>query len=795
MRIKSYENGGYKKKDDISSGGAMTGPLYLYELPPEKDMEAITKQYVDSMLSSFSADKFTSGTLPVGRLPGFAGDITSTNGSNVLSLKNNIVTPGIYTKIAVNDKGLVVDGFALSTSDVPDIDWSKVDSDRPVTLAGYGITDAISKSGGEITGNLTLSADPTNDEQLASKQYSDTKTLSSGELEIGDMIAKAVSENTPGFLRCNGASVSRDVYGPLYAVIGDTYGVTLITNSGKPWRSQYQLNTSQTDAVTGWATGTALPGILTHSQAIVTKNRVYLVGGRNSAGTPVATVYTAAINADGTLGAWTTGTSLPGALANSQAVVVKNRAYLLGGVDTNGITSVIYVAPINADGTLGTWVSNAVTVTTNISGTNTITIPAGVTTLNVIGRGGTGTSTSVMTDPGQPYIAGSSTYSWVYYGTSGPGGSYSATQPPIYSYPPGDPAAYPGSDTVIWTSWDSTTKMGEQQTWRSTVTGTSGGQPYIPPTYSTTTTTGASSTFTINGTTYTYPGGNGGAATPILTVINLTGAAPVTANYSIASGVTSTVYYFDAGSAGTQGVVLPGPLANSQALITNDRLYMFGGTNTNNGTSTSIVYTSKIQEDGSLGLWEGGTSLPQPLSSAQAISTNNKIYLLGGYNSTTNSNTNAVYYATIGSDGVLNNWVTATNLPAMIAGHQAIVTKNRVQIFGGKTTAGASINSSYSAPINADGTIGTWATATNLSVAFTNTQAVITSSKIYLLGGTTSTPVANVYVAPMTGGLNDYSPYYNGTFAGVDTSTFVLPDLSTKELAGTYTYIKYIPKA
>lgn len=53
MRIKSYENGGYKKKDDISSGGAMTGPLYLYGLPPEKDMEAITKQYVDSMFLPF----------------------------------------------------------------------------------------------------------------------------------------------------------------------------------------------------------------------------------------------------------------------------------------------------------------------------------------------------------------------------------------------------------------------------------------------------------------------------------------------------------------------------------------------------------------------------------------------------------------------------------------------------------------------------------------------------------------------------------------------------------------------
>ena len=45
----------------------------------------------------------------------------------------------------------------------------------------------------------------------------------------------------------------------------------------------------------------------------------------------VSTVYTAPINADGTLGTWTTGTSLPSVLCSSQAIVTKNRVYLLGG--------------------------------------------------------------------------------------------------------------------------------------------------------------------------------------------------------------------------------------------------------------------------------------------------------------------------------------------------------------------------------------------------------------------------------------------------------------------------------
>ena len=64
------------------------------------------------------------------------------------------------------------------------------------------------------------------------------------------------------------------------------------------------------------------------SQAIVTSNRVYLLGGINGS---VSTVYTAPINEDGTLGAWTTATSLPGSFRYSQAVVTSNRVYLLGG--------------------------------------------------------------------------------------------------------------------------------------------------------------------------------------------------------------------------------------------------------------------------------------------------------------------------------------------------------------------------------------------------------------------------------------------------------------------------------
>ena len=94
-----------------------------------------------------------------------------------------------------------------------------------------------------------------------------------------------------------------------------------------------------------WTTGTSLPDTVAHSQAIVTSSKVYLLGGYNGSDYS-STVYTAPINSDGTLGAWTTGTSLPDTVAYSQAIVTSSKVYLLGGYNCS-YSSTVYTAPIN----------------------------------------------------------------------------------------------------------------------------------------------------------------------------------------------------------------------------------------------------------------------------------------------------------------------------------------------------------------------------------------------------------------------------------------------------------------
>ncbi len=178
------------------------------------------------------------------------------------------------------------------------------------------------------------------------------QTIADLAINTGAIVAFPYGKNPLNSLLCDGSLVSKAVYNTLYDTIGDIFNY--VANQyvcGKPWRQQFFFNDA--DGTIGtWTTGTSLPGALYGSQAVVTNSRVYLLGGYN--GSAVSTVYQAPINADGTIGTWTTGTSLPGALYGSQAVVTNSRVYLLGGY--NGSTvSTVYQAPINADGTIGTW--------------------------------------------------------------------------------------------------------------------------------------------------------------------------------------------------------------------------------------------------------------------------------------------------------------------------------------------------------------------------------------------------------------------------------------------------------
>ena len=288
MRFKILKSGGYGAGGIGSNGGVVNGPLVLPG-DPVNPLEASTKQYVDNALSNISASNLSSGTIPVSALPSFTGDVINTTGSNLMTLSSTGISAGTYVKVGVDSKGRVTNGYTLSETDLPGIDWVKVSAGKPTTLAGYGITDGIDATGGTLTGKLTVSSSPVNNLDIVNKVYVDSVISSIGDaLNAGDVVRKITSVTPTGYLRCNGAQVSKTTYSALYSVVGDAFSFTTQLGSGKPWRQQYAFNKTQTSDITGWTTGTSLPGTVGYSQAIVTSSRVYLLGGSNS-----STVYTA----------------------------------------------------------------------------------------------------------------------------------------------------------------------------------------------------------------------------------------------------------------------------------------------------------------------------------------------------------------------------------------------------------------------------------------------------------------------------------------------------------------------
>lgn len=108
----------------------------------------------------------------------FTGDATgSGTGTVALTLSNTGVTAGTYPKVTVDAKGRVTSGTTLDSSDIPALDWSKITSGKPTTLAGYGITDGGSGTGFSVFSTTATSKTLVNGEHCTITAAGQTLTL------------------------------------------------------------------------------------------------------------------------------------------------------------------------------------------------------------------------------------------------------------------------------------------------------------------------------------------------------------------------------------------------------------------------------------------------------------------------------------------------------------------------------------------------------------------------------------------------------------------------------------------
>jgi N-acetylneuraminic acid mutarotase len=111
-----------------------------------------------------------------------------------------------------------------------------------------------------------------------------------------------------------------------------------------------------------WKSTTSLPAAIRDHAGAAANGCVYVLGGEHYvSGTEVvsSTVYYAQTNANGSLGAWQTTTALPHALYLHSAAVWSNTIYIVGGTDNINFYSNVYSATIQTNGSLSAW--NAVT--------------------------------------------------------------------------------------------------------------------------------------------------------------------------------------------------------------------------------------------------------------------------------------------------------------------------------------------------------------------------------------------------------------------------------------------------
>lgn len=391
----------------------MTSPLIM-SAHPTAPLQAATKGYVDTAVTSVSADKVIAGTLSLLRMPLFTGgDVTSNPTTKAIALNavNRVSVPGQsvageFSKISVNVKGIVEDSAALLASDIPSLSWGKLKSGLPTTTAGYGITDALGKTGGILSNFLSLANAPVANLNAANKQYADDKVNSSPKYATGDVMRLTATVSPTGFLRANGGELSKSTYSALYAVVGDKFNVNSQPGNGRPWVNQFEINTAMDlplvwgshssfsyypGAKTGvvlkdkvyltfvnnsrtmgysnaidanggisatWNSSTILnmpPGTRLYAGYAVIRNRLHMVGGYDNAGLYLTDSYSAPINTDGTIGTWVKGPSIPVGLQNVALVYTKDRLYSLGGSNADGNASVIYTTIVNSDGTLAGW--------------------------------------------------------------------------------------------------------------------------------------------------------------------------------------------------------------------------------------------------------------------------------------------------------------------------------------------------------------------------------------------------------------------------------------------------------
>ncbi len=107
--------------------------------------------------------------------------------------------------------------------------------------------------------------------------------------------------------------------------------------------------------IDSWQNTTALPQGLANRNTVVHGNQLYVVGGKTADDRASNTIYSATINADGSLGLWRTAGQLPMSHYLFTTIVADDALFLIGGWNGSDTVNNVWRATFDANGDLTNW--------------------------------------------------------------------------------------------------------------------------------------------------------------------------------------------------------------------------------------------------------------------------------------------------------------------------------------------------------------------------------------------------------------------------------------------------------
>jgi len=236
------------------------------------------------------------------------------------------------------------------------------------------VASTVTAGGLAVNGTATVKVDSATAFQVqnSSSQSLLTVDTSGNTIALLGNNSSALSTWTTTSALTAGASTPR-VRGGSIAANGYIYQLGGVDGTGATVATTQYAKQNADGTLGSWTATTSLPTTIRQFQPVVANGYIYVIGGRDNSNTALSSTYYAKLNADGSIGIWNTGLPIPSVRFGSGTVYYNGYMYVIGGFNNSAAAqSTVYSAKVNADGTLdsGSWTTNTAlsSVTSNVNG-------------------------------------------------------------------------------------------------------------------------------------------------------------------------------------------------------------------------------------------------------------------------------------------------------------------------------------------------------------------------------------------------------------------------------------------